>query len=139
MTEGDARDFRRSTAAFVINGALLVLFAVMFLMGIWLENLAAILVAFAAALWQVVFTVWIFMYPYARLDGGRVTLYDRFQQRRTIALEEIAGLERRENDVELVLESGEVVTLSLFWMDPAGREPFVPALQSQGHVVARTK
>ena len=131
MIEGDAREFRRSAAAFVINGVLLGLFVLMFIMGIWLEYLVAILVAFAAALWQVVFSVWIFMYPYARLDGGRVTLYARFQQRRTIALEEITGLERHENDVELSLESGEVVTLSLFWMDSAGREPFVSALQPQ--------
>lgn len=129
MPEGEARVFRRNTAAFVISGFLLGFFLLMFAMGIWLEYLAAILVAFAAALWQVVFIVWVDMYPYARLDGERVTIYARFQQRRAIALGEITGLERRENDVELSLESGEVVSLSLFWMNPADREPFVAALQ----------
>lgn len=132
MSEDEVRVFRRSAAAYVLNGVLLGLFLAMSAMGIRLGHAAAVFVSFAAALWEVVFGVWLYMYPYARLQGGSITLFARFQQRKAIPLEEVAGLERVGNALELSLKNGEAVSLSLFWMDPADREPFAAALRPRG-------
>lgn len=128
MAEREGLVFRRSAAAFIITGALLGLFLFMFVVSIWLEYTPAILVSFAASLWQVIFSVWIFMYPYARLDEGIVTVYARWRQRARVRPEEVAGLSRAGNDVEIVLGDGAPLSLSLFWMNPADREPFIQTL-----------
>jgi hypothetical protein len=131
MTEEETCLFRRSTTSFVINALLLCFFFFMFILGISREYMAAILVAFAAALWQVTFTVWLLMYPFARMREGRITFYARYQQRRAFDFAEVAGVTRTGNDLEIALRDGSTVALSLFWMNPADRDPLIQLLQSE--------
>jgi hypothetical protein len=131
MTEEETCLFRRSTTSFVINALLLCFFFFMFILGISREYMAAILVAFAAALWQVTFTVWLLMYPFARMREGRITFYARYQQRKAFDLAEVAGVTRTGNDLEITLRDGSTVALSLFWMNPADRDPLIQLLQSE--------
>ncbi len=130
MTEEETYLFRRSAASFIINAFLLGLFFFMFILGISREYLAAIIVAFVAAAWQVTFTVWILMYPFARLKEGRITFYARYQQRKAFDLAEVAGVARTGSDVEITLQDGRAVALSLFWMNPADRDPLIQLLGS---------
>ena len=132
MTEEEKEEtylFRRSTASFIVNAFLLCFFFFMFILGISREYVPAVIVAFAAAAWQVTFTVWILMYPFARLKEGRITFYARYQQRKAFELTEVAGVTRNGNDLEITLKDGGTVALSLFWMHPTDRELLTQALQ----------
>lgn len=129
MEKKETLTFKRSAACFIIDALLYALFAFVFFLGIDQETTAAIIVGLAGLVWQTLFTMWILMCPFARLEGDRVTFYARYQKREKVFLGDITGVIRGGNDIEISLKEGETLSYSLFWLNPAQRDLLVQALQ----------
>ncbi len=109
------------------------MFALVFFLGVDQERTAAIIVGLAGLVWQTLFTMWILMCPFARLEGDRITFYARYQKREKVFLEDITGVVRNGNDIEISLKEGEPLSFSMFWLNPAQRDLLVQTLQPQLH------
>lgn len=129
MDEEKTLDFSRSTAAFLIDALLYAVFAFVFFMGLDLGRIEAVIVALAGAIWQTLFTTWLLMYPFARLEDGFITFFARYQKREKVFLTDITGVLRDGNDIEISLKDGDPLSYSLFWMSPAQRDLLIQTLQ----------